>query len=69
MTAPAPSAPPRRARRRLWFLLGAIGSTLVVTLIVLLIVWRGGAGVPGDAAAAGRPQPSKTPAPVALAAA
>ncbi|TFB96979.1 hypothetical protein [Cryobacterium sp. HLT2-28] len=68
MTAPAPSAPPR-ARRRLWFLLGAIGSALVVTLVVLLIVWRGGAGLPGDTAAGARPQPSKTPAPVALAAA
>ncbi|TFC13969.1 hypothetical protein E3O19_11555 [Cryobacterium algoritolerans] len=69
MTAPAPSVPPRPARRRLWFLLGAIGSALVVILVVLLIVWRGGAGLPGDTAAGGRPQPSRTPTPVALAAA
>ena len=73
MTAPSSSAP-RRApqrptRRRLWFLLGAIGSVLVVALVVLLIVWRGGAGLPGDSAAAARPQPSNAPAPVALAAA
>jgi hypothetical protein len=67
MTAPAPTVPPPPARRRLWFLLGAIGSALVVILVVLLIVWRGGAGLPGDPATGGRPQPSTTPAPVALA--
>ena len=37
---------------------------------MILIVWRGGAGLPGDsAAAATRPQPSTMPPPVALAAA
>ncbi len=70
MTTPSPSAPRLAHRRRLWFLLGAIGSVLVVGLVVLLIVWRGGAGLPGDsAAAATRPRPSTMPPPVALAAA
>ncbi|HSP51399.1 MAG TPA: hypothetical protein VLO00_00765 [Cryobacterium sp.] len=55
-------------RRRMRVLLGAVGSLLVIALIVLLIVWRGGAGSP-EADAAGRPQPSSTPAPLALAAA
>ena len=68
MTAPTPSTPPRRARRRLWFLLGVVGSLLVVALVVVLIVWRGGAGLTGEIPAA-RPQPSTTPPPVALAAA
>ncbi|TFC82230.1 hypothetical protein E3T23_04635 [Cryobacterium cheniae] len=52
-------------RRRMWVLLGTVGSLLVVALVVLLIVWRGGAGTPG-AATAGRPQPSSSPAPQAI---
>ena len=46
-------------------LLGAVGSLLVIALIVLLIVWRGGAGAP-EAEEAGRPQPSSSPAPQAI---
>ncbi|TFD28222.1 hypothetical protein E3T49_11945 [Cryobacterium cryoconiti] len=52
-------------RRRMWVLLGAVGSLLVIALVVLLIVWRGGAGVP-ETEAASRPQPSSTPAPLAV---
>ena len=53
-------------RRRMWVLLGAVGSLLVIALIVLLIVWRGGAGAP-EGEAVGRPQPHSSPAPLALA--
>jgi hypothetical protein len=49
----------------MWVLLGAVGSLLVIALVVVLIVWRGGAGVP-EAEAAARPQPSSSPAPLAV---
>ena len=53
----------------MWVLLGAVGSLLVIALVVLLIVWRGGAGTPEAAETVGRPQPHSSPAPLALAAA
>jgi hypothetical protein len=54
-------------RRRLWVALGAVGSLILVALIVLLIVWRGGAETPGGAESAHRPLPTSSPAPLALA--
>ena len=52
----------------MWVLLGAVGSLLVIALVVLLIVWRGGASTPGAVEDTGRPQPHSSPAPLALAA-
>jgi len=53
----------------MWVLLGAVGSLLVIALVVSLIVWRGGAGTPDAAETAGRPQPHSSPAPLAVTAA
>ena len=70
MSAATPSASVR-SRRRLWFALGAVGVLLVVALIVVLVVWRGGAGTPSsdDSLPAGRPTPTASVAPVAVASA
>ncbi|TFC91816.1 MULTISPECIES: hypothetical protein [Cryobacterium] len=66
--AAGPVSASAMTRRRMWVLLGAIGSLLVIALVVLLIVWRGGAGTPGAVEETGRPQPHSSPAPLALAA-
>lgn len=67
--AAGPVSASAMARRRMWVLLGAVGSLLVIALVVLLIVWRGGASTPGAAESAGRPQPHSSPAPLAVTAA
>ncbi len=67
--AAGPVSASAMARRRMWVLLGAVGSLLVVALVVSLIVWRGGAGTPDATETAGRPQPHSSPAPLAVTAA
>jgi hypothetical protein len=67
--AAGPVSASAMTRRRMWVLLGAVGSLLVIALVVVLIVWRGGASTPDAAEAPGRPQPHASPAPLALAAA
>ena len=60
------------SRRPLWFALGALGVLLVVTLIVVLVFWRGGAGTPGgsgNAAEETRPTPTTSAEPLAVASA
>jgi len=58
------------SRRPLWFALGAVGVLLVVALIVVLVVWRGGAGTPGGSAAEeSRPTPTTSAEPLAVASA
>ncbi|TFB96781.1 hypothetical protein E3O42_16720 [Cryobacterium adonitolivorans] len=59
------------SRRPLWFALGAVGVLLVVALIVVLVVWRGGAGTPSgsDTLPGTRPTPSATAEPLAVASA
>jgi hypothetical protein len=54
-----------RSRRPLWFGLGALGVVLVVALIVVLVVWRGGAATPSadDSAASARPTPTASAGP------
>jgi len=69
--ATSPTGTP--SRRPLWFALGAVGVVLIVALIVVLVVWRGGAGTPtgsNDSLPGTRPTPSATaePQPVASAA-
>ena len=68
--ATSPTGTP--SRRPLWFALGAIGVLLVVALIVVLVVWRGGAGTPtgsDDSLPGTRPTPSTTAEPLAVASA
>ncbi|POH70996.1 hypothetical protein C3B59_03250 [Cryobacterium zongtaii] len=60
------------SRRPLWFALGAVGVLLVVALIVVLVVWRGGAGTPSgsdDSLPGTRPTPTATAEPQAVASA
>jgi hypothetical protein len=47
-------------RRPLWFALGAVGVLLIVALIVVLVVWRGGAATPSadDTKSSARPTPT-----------
>ncbi|TFD86467.1 hypothetical protein E3T61_16295 [Cryobacterium lactosi] len=66
--ATSPTGTP--SRRPLWFALGAVGVVLVVALIVVLVVWRGGAGTPtgsNDTLPGTRPTPSATAEPQAVA--
>jgi len=65
--ATSPTGSP--SRRPLWFALGAVGVVLVVALIVVLVVWRGGAGTPtsSDTLPGTRPTPSSTAEPLAVA--
>jgi hypothetical protein len=62
--APSPTGSP--SRRPLWFALGAVGVLLIVALIVVLVVWRGGAATPSSdgTAAGGRATPTATADPV-----
>jgi hypothetical protein len=65
--ATSPTGAP--SRRPLWVGLGAIGVLLIVALIVVLVVWRGGAGTPSanETPAATRPTPTASASPVAVA--
>ena len=68
--ATSPTGTP--SRRPLWFALGVVGVLLVVALIVVLVVWRGGAGTPtgsDDSLPGTRPTPSTTAEPLAVASA
>jgi hypothetical protein len=58
-----------RSHRPLWFALAALGVLLVVALIVVLVVWRGGAATPSatDDAASSRPTPTASAAPLPVA--
>jgi hypothetical protein len=46
--------------------LAAVGGLALVILIVVLVVWRGGAAVPQAGASTARPLPSTPPAPILL---
>jgi hypothetical protein len=65
--ATTPTGSPSRIP--LWFALGAVGVLLVVALVVVLVVWRGGAATPSaeDTSVDTRPTPtvSAEPLPVA----
>jgi len=65
--ATSPTGTP--TRRPLWFALGAVGVLLVVALIVILVVWRGGAASPNssDSLPGVRPTPTESAAPLAVA--
>ncbi|WEO76795.1 hypothetical protein BJQ94_15755 [Cryobacterium sp. SO2] len=67
--ATSPTGSP--SRRPLWVALGAIGVVLVVALLVVLVVWRGGAGTPSsdDSLPGVRPTPSTSAAPLSVASA
>jgi hypothetical protein len=60
------------SRRLLWVILAGIGGLLVVALVIVLVVWRGGAGTPsadgGPSDARPTPTASAAPIPVASAA-
>lgn len=61
---PPTGIPPRRLLR---VILGAIAGLLVLALIVVLVVWRGGAGTPSAGGDAVRPTPSIVAEPVPVA--
>ena len=68
-SAPSPTGVP--SRRLLWVVLSGIGGLLVVALIIVLVVWRGGAGTPtaaGDPTST-RPTPSTSAEPIPIASA
>ena len=59
------------SRRLLWAVLAGIGGLIVIALVVVLVVWRGGAATPsadGDASAP-RPTPTASAAPIPAASA
>jgi hypothetical protein len=64
--ATSPTGTP--TRRPLWFVLGALGVLLVVALIVVLVVWRGGAATPSaETAPSARPTPTASAEPLPVA--
>jgi hypothetical protein len=64
--ATSPTGTP--SRRPLWFALGAVGVLLVVALIVVLVVWRGGAATPSaESTASARPTPTASAEPLPVA--
>jgi hypothetical protein len=64
--ATSPTGTP--SRRPLWFALGAVGVLLVVALIVVLVVWRGGAATPSaESPASARPTPTASAEPLPVA--
>lgn len=65
--ATSPTGTP--SRRVLWFALGAVGVLLVVALVVVLVVWRGGAASPNnpDSLPGVRPTPTESAAPLVVA--